>query len=405
VNSLKHRSNKMARRIYTKAVFQMTALGMHLIPEESESYLYSGPVALAAAPADYLDVADLKLVAAGGLIREDVVDKIFDISDIPTVFLDMIGSEGMEQAYTEWTEDQLAAPSITNAVVSGSDRASTDNDATNANAKRVGNHAQISTKEVFLTERQSQTTDLIGRNDEMGFQTARRLQELRRDVEATSLTGQASVQDDNNATAGKSAGAAAWLTTNKDLGAAGAVAGFQTGTKLVTAQTPGEGRGLTLTMIRTQVENVYNKGGNTTVLMSVPAVIKALNTYFTNPATNPIIARPTANVQGAGPGINQTAQMYFDAFKTDFGFFMTMVPNRLQQTYADAAGGVAQTVANVFGLDPRFWKLGLLYGWKVDPLAKIGLSNRKMLHVDWTLKCFLERANFLIADIILQLLL
>lgn len=386
-------------RIYTKAVFQMTAAGMHLLPDESESYLYTGPMALAAAPADYLDISDLKAVAAGGLIREDVADQIFDNSDIPTVFLDMIGSEGMEQAYTEWTEDKLPTPSITNAVVSGSDRVSGDNDASNANGKRVGNHAQISTKEVFLTERQSMTTDLIGRNDEMGYQTARRLIDLRRDVEATALTGQASVQDDNNATAGKSAGAAAFITTNKDLGAGGAVPGFQTGTKLVTVQTPGEGRGITLTMIRAQVENVYNLGGNTTVLMSTPNVIKALNTYFTNPATNPIIARPTANVDGKGPGVSQTAQMYFDAFKTDFGFFMTMVPNRLQQQYADAAGGAAQTVSNVFGLDPRYWKLALLYGWKVDVLAKIGLSNRKMLHVDWTLKSFLERANFLIADI------
>ena len=59
----------------------------------------------------------------------------------------------------------------------------------------------------------------------------------------------------------------------------------------------------------------------------------------------------------------------------------------------------AQTVANVFGFDPRYWKLGTLYGYKVDALGKVGLSFRKMLHVDWTLKCFLERANFLIADI------
>ena len=389
----------MTRRIYTKGVWQMTAEGFTFLPNESVFHDYDGPVALAAAPADYLDVSDLKAVLAGGLIREDVADEIFDNSDIPQVFLDMIGTEGMDQGYTEWTEDKLPTPSITNKVVSGSDRASTDNDAQNTNGKRVGNHAQISTKEVFITERQAATTDLIGRNDEMGYQTARRLIDLRRDLEATCLTGQASVLDDNNATAGQAAGAAAWITTNKDLGAGGAVPGFQTGTKLVTAQTPGEGRGLTLTMIRTQVENVYNLGGNTNVLMSTPAVIKALNTYFTNPATNPIIARPTANVDGKGPGVNQTAQMYFDAFKTDFGFFMTMVPNRLQQTYADAAGGTAQTVANVFGFDPRYWKLGTLYGYKVDALGKVGLSFRKMLHVDWTLKCFLERANFLIADI------
>src|SRR5512134_3016381 len=97
-----------------------------------------------AAPGDYLDLDDLKDVTAGGLVREEVLDQIFDISDIPTVFLDMIGTEGMDNGYTEWTEDKLAAPDITNKRISGSDLVSTDNKATVGNAKRVGNHAQLS---------------------------------------------------------------------------------------------------------------------------------------------------------------------------------------------------------------------------------------------------------------------
>lgn len=363
-----------------EALLFSLAIGILQAPEIHQS----------AAPADYLDTSDLKSVLAGGVIREDVLDEIFDISDIPTPFLDMISTGSYENSYTEWTEDKLGAPSITNKVVSGSDRVSTDNDATVANRKRVGNHAQISTKEIFLTERQSAMTDVIGTNDEMGYQTAERTQELRRDVEATALTGQASVLDDNNATAGQSAGAGAWITTNKDLGATGAVPGFQTGTKLVTAQTPGTKRALTETMVSTQIENVFNLGGMTTVLMSVPGVIKRFGRFMFT-AGSPI-ARPTAEVSGSGPGISQTAQGYIDAFKTDFGFFMTMIPNRLQQVYS-------ATQATVFGFDPRYWELATLYGWKVDVIAKLGLSNRKMVHTDWTLRAKLERANFQIADI------
>ena len=348
-----------------------------------------------AAPADYLDVSDLKSVTSGGLVREDVLEKIFDCSDIPTPFLDMIAQETYEQSYSEWTEDKLAAPDTANKKVSGSDIVSTDNKASVANAKRVGNHAQISTKPVFASTRGTYISG-IGRSDEMGYQTAMRLQELRRDVEAICLTGQASVLDDNNATAGQSAGAGAWITTNKDLGAGGAIPGFQAGTKLVTAQTPGEGRGLTFTMISTQIENVYNLGAQPNILMSVPGVIKRLGTFLMGTS---LIAKPTAEVSGTGPGVAQTAQGYIDAFKTDFGFFMMMIPNRLQQVYADAAGGVAQNVANVYGFDPRYWALALLYGWKVEPLAKLGLSDRKLLHVDWLLRAKLERANFVIADI------
>lgn len=348
-----------------------------------------------AAPADYLDVQDLKNVAAGGLVREDVLDRIFDISDVPTVFLDMVGTDGFSNPYAEWTEDRLAAPNVNNRVVSGSDRASTDNDANVTNAKRAGNHAQISTKEVFVTER-GQSVNTIGRSDEMGYQTAMRMQELRRDVEAISLFNQASVQDNGDNTAGQSAGVPAWLTTNVQQGAGGAVGGFNTGTKLVAARTVGEGRGLTWTMVSNGIEAVWTLGGNPTVLMSVGGVTKRLGQYL---FTTPFAAAPTANVNGSGSGVAQVSQGYIDTFKTDFGTLMQIIPNRLQQTYNDAAGGTAQVVADVFGIDPRYWKLGLLYGWKVDPLAKLGLSHRKMLHVDWMLKCYLERANFLIADI------
>lgn len=349
-----------------------------------------------AAPADYLDVSDLKSVAAGGLVREDVLDSIFDISDIPTVFLDMIGTDSFSNSYSEWTEDKQAAPDLTNKKVSGSDIASTDNKATVANAKRVGNHAQISTKPVMVTER-GQNVDTIGRSDEMGYQTAQRLQELRKDVEGicTSI-GQASVQDDGATVAGQSATLGSWITTNKDLGVGGAVPGFQTGTKLVTAQTAGAERGLTFTMIQNQIEAVYLLGGNPTVLMSVPGVTKRLATYL---FTTPNAAAPTANINGTGPGVAQVSQGYIDTFKTDFGTLMQIVPNRHQQTYVSIGADPDPVVANVYGLDPRYWKLGLLYGWKVEPLAKLGLSHRKMLHVDWMLKAFLERANFLIADI------
>jgi hypothetical protein len=349
-----------------------------------------------AAPADYLDVDDLKDVAAGGLVREDVLDSIFDISDIPTAFLDMIGTDGFTNPYSEWTEDKLSAPDLTNKRVSGSDSSSANNKATVANAKRVGNHAQISTKDVMITER-GQNVDAIGRADEMGYQTAQRLQELRRDVEGicTSI-GQASVQDDGDTVAGQSATLGSWITTNKDLGAGGAVPGFQTGTKLVTAQTAGAERALTFEMIRTQIENVYTLGGNPTVVMSVPGVTKRLAAFL---FTTPNAAAPTANVNGTGAGVAQVSQGYIDTFKTDFGTLMQIVPNRLQQTYASIGGDPDPQVANVYGIDPRFWKLGLLYGWKVEALGKTGLSHKKLLHVDWMLKAFLERANFLIADI------
>lgn len=378
----------MGRRIYSNSVFDWASLALVSATLVHENY--DGPLTEMAAPSDYLDVADLKSVAAGGLIREDVLDTIFDISDIPTEFLDIIAGDTFSNPYSEWTEDKLVAPVTNNKVVSGSDRASTDNDATRVNAIRVGNQGQISTKEIFLTERQSAMTDTIGANDEMGYQTARRTQELRRDCEAASLSNNGSIADDNNATAGQSAGAGAWLKTNVSVGATGAVGGFNTGTKLVVARTLGTGRALTFSMIQTQIENVFLLGGMTTVLMSVPGLTKRLAQFLLTTTNS---AKPTQNVEGTGKGVAQVSQQFMDAFKTDFGFYMQIVPNRLQPF-------TTGITCDVFGFDPRFWKFATLYGWKVDVLAKLGLSFRKMVHVDWMLKCTLERANFNVADIL-----
>jgi len=66
-----------------------------------------------AAPADYLDTVDLKAVAANGLVNEDVLQQIFDISDIPTPFMDLVGTDTCKNNYTEWVQDSLQAVDLT----------------------------------------------------------------------------------------------------------------------------------------------------------------------------------------------------------------------------------------------------------------------------------------------------
>lgn len=352
------------------------------------------PALMMAAPADYLDADDLKDVLAGGMIREDVLDEIFDNSEIPCPFLDMIAEDTHDNTYSEWTEDKLASPNLANKRVSGSDSSTANNKATTANMKRVGNHGQISAMDVMVTER-GNAVDTVALGETMGYQTARRTIELRYDVEAIALSGQGSVLDDGDTVAGQSAGAAAWITTNKDLGSGGTATGFNSGTKLVAAQLAGAERGLTMTMVTTQIENVYKLGGETTILMSVPGVTKRFSRYL---FTTVDAAKPTAEVRGDAP-LNLVSQGYIDVFRTDFGFTMEIVPNRLQQTYTSIGVDPDPQVANVFGFDPRYWGLSMLYGWKVDALGKAGLSHKKLIHADWMLKAYLERANFNIGDI------
>lgn len=348
------------------------------------------PGCLFAAPADYLDAKDLKDVAAGGFVKEDVQQEIFDCSEIPTPLLDLIESSPCENSYTEWTEDELPAPDLTNKVVSGADAPAAATDA--GSLARVGNHTQICAKYVRVTERVGNVaTHSIG--DTMAYRTMRKMQEIRRDQEAILLSNQASVADDNNATPGQSAGLGAWLTTHASVTGTGG--GFVTATKVVTAYTPGAYRALTWEMIADQIEGTYGEGANNTILMSVPALTKRLARFL---FTTTYAATPTANVQGSGDGVTQTSQGYIDTFRTDFGFTMKIVPNRLQQTYESTDTGTTPACA-VFGLDLDYLGIGYLHSLKVEPLAKLGLSHRRQLTMDWTMKCFLERAHFVIHDI------
>ena len=225
-----------------------------------------------------LDAATLKGVVRGGLIREDVMNQIWDISKIPLPFTDAIGTETSKNPYKEWTTDALAVPNLTNAVIDGSD-ASGNNTVLGL---RVGNHHQISTK-VVRTSFRADASDTIGRTKELSYQMMRRQQELRRDVEAIVLTNQASFADTGSA-AGKAGGLPTWLTTNFSAGATGAVGGFQS-SGVTALRTYGTARALTETLVRDAVQSVYTQGGDPSIMMSVPGVIRKFSEYlFTSSA-------------------------------------------------------------------------------------------------------------------------
>ena len=336
-----------------------------------------------------LDAADLAAaLAAPGLIREDVMETVYNLDEgIPTPFTDMVRSGSFDNKYSEWTEDDLTAPDITNAVVDGADASGNDT----STGLRVGNRSQLSDKVVRISHA-SEAVDSIGSVGRMAYQTAKRLLDLRRDVEAIACGRQASVADDGNTTAGKTAGLAAWIATNTDFGATGSAGGFNTSTKVVDAPTNGTIRALTWTNVRNRLQEVYEAGGFPSVLMSIPAVIKAINTFLFSSAGDPYRANPTANVQGTTPEA-QAAQGYISVVLSDFGISLSLVDNRLQQKYNSA------TAADVFILDPAFAGLAYLYGYRNDELSKTGHADNRLLSTDWMTQVYREDAHAMIADI------
>lgn len=337
-----------------------------------------------------LDAANLAAaLAAPGLINEDVVQTVYNLDEgIPTPFTDMVRSGSHSNPMSEWSEDDLTAPDTDNAVVDGADASGNDTKL----GTRVANRQQISDKTVRISD-VSEDSDSIGNIGTMAYQTAKRLMDLRRDVEAIACGRQATVADDGVSTAGRTAGLGAWIATNTDFGTSGSAGGFNSATKLVDAPSNGTVRALTWANIRSRLSEVYNAGGMPSVLMSIPDVIKGVNTFLFSSAGAPYRAAPTANVDGTSPQ-NQTAQGWITVVLSDFSIALSLVDNRLQQTYNSG------TAADTFILDPAF--LGLSYmggGYRNKPLGATGHSESSLLAVKWMTKCFREDAHAMIADV------
>jgi hypothetical protein len=332
-----------------------------------------------------LDSADLKAVTAGGLIREDVMNKIFDISKIPLPFTDLIGSTSAKNAYVEWTTDELSAPNLANAVIDGSDASGNDT----KTGARVGNQHQISTKVVKVSYR-ADASDTIGRAKELAYQVMRRQQELRRDVEAIAMANQASVADNGSTVAGKVGGLPSWLVTNVPTGQS--VGGFNLSTKLTVARTPSTHRALTETNLRSVIQKAYEQGGDVSIMMTVPGVIAKFSQYMMSAGAVATIQADQGKSAEAA-----TALGAVNVFVTDFGTIRA-VPNRLQQTYNDATGTPVK-VADVFILDPQYLQLCYIKGYQTDTLAKTGLAENRLMSVDWSLIVSTEKAHGMLSDI------
>lgn len=331
-----------------------------------------------------LDHADASAAVFGGVIREDVMDKIWDISDFPLPFTDLVAKGTHTNRHAEWTEDELRAPVTNNAVVDGAD---TDQNDTKLGT-RLGNYTQISIKEVRVSDLVEQA-DSIGGMAKLAYQVMERQKELRRDVEAQMLTAQASVPGDGATVAGVSAGLGAQLKTSTFFGAGGAPGGFDTVTGLFDAPTHGTARALTETLLRDALQSVYEDGGNTTVAMARPPVIRKFSEYLFG-GTARVATLTSDNLQKGEDSMKAYGSV--NVFVSDFGQTIQLRDNRLQPTSA-------ANTSTMYLLDPRRIRQSLMGGYTVKPLGKTGLSEKRLMSVNYTLQVLNEKSQGAIFDI------
>ncbi len=329
------------------------------------------------------DATNLRNAPAGGLIREDVMEKIWQIDSFPLPLTDQCSKDTSSSDYKEFTMDELGDSDTDNAHVDGSDVDQNDS----VLGTRVGNWHQTALKEIRISKRANAVTS-IGRQGTLSYQVSQTQKRLRRDVESQMCTQQASVQGDGATVPGISAGLGAWIQTNTIRGVGGTDGGFNFTTKIIDAPGAGTPAPLTETNIRDIAQEIYQQGGMTQYLMSVPEVIRIISEYLFSASAR--VATMT-NDDASGTKA-MTAYGAANVFVTDFNQVLTFLPNRLQKL--DAANS-----ASLYFTDPAHLSQSFLTGYQTEPLAKTGLSEKRMVSCDYTLCVLNEKSQGVRADI------
>lgn len=340
-----------------------------------------------------VDAFNLKSIETGGVIHEDVMDKIFDISRIPLPFTDMVGSTRHKNERFDWVLDELNPPMLNNQRVDGQDAG----DLVTITGGRVGNHSQISDKVIAVSYR-ADASDTIGRAKELAYRLTRANQEIRRDVEAAALFDQES-QAGTDAVPGITGGLPTWIETsvfNAD-GSEATAGGYNYTTGLTQSPTVGAAAPVSFKCIKDAIQSVYEEGGEVSVLMSTPSVITAISTYMFNETAR--IATLQADQGKSTEKAKALASV--NVIVSDFGT-VKLVPNRLQPSNGTVnadTGLVEGTSDNIFLLDPEYVSLSYLEGYRTDTLAKTGLAEKRQISVDWGLRVHTEKAHAMIVGV------
>ena len=280
-------------------------------------------------------------------IREDLSDVIYDISPTDTPFMSSIAGKGsVSNTLFEWQTDALAAAVINNYHVEGADAGTAATTATT----RLTNQTQISKKVVEVTGTH-ETVNNAGKKSEMAHQLAKASKEIKRDMEGSLLADNAAAAG-NATTARETRGAANFISTNvTDAGTSGTHAAVVEADILAVA------------------ESTWNAGGEPSTIL-LGATNKKLVTAMSGRADA---------IRSVADG-NTTIQNAVDVYVSDFGTFNIMLDRFCDQDV-------------IYFLDHDMWSVDYLRDFQTVDIARAGDGEKKMLLVEYGLRCGNEAAN------------
>ncbi len=307
--------------------------------------------------------------------REELSDVVSRITPEDTPIYSLIEKTTFKTTHPEWETDVLAAPAA-NIQLEGDEYTF----GATTPAVRLGNYTQIMRKDGIISGTQD-ATENAGGVEQVKYQKLKKAVELRKDTEFAIVDTNASV---GGATR-ESGSLNTWITSNASRGATGANGGFNSGTGLTVAPTPGTQRAFTKTLLDTVMQQGYTNGANFRHLVVSPYIKSVFVTFMSD--TNVAAFR-----YAASSGKDNSIVANADIYEGPFGKVMVH-PNRVM-------AGSATLARNAFLIDPEF----LSWGWfrkiaEDKEVAKTGDARKFVMLGEGALKVSNEAGLGVVADV------
>jgi len=302
-------------------------------------------------------------------IREDLAEALASITPTETIFMSTIGTRNVDNTYFEWSEVDLAAAGANRQIegdVGLSNTAPT-------NAVRKGNYTQISAKVVEVSST-NQAVNGVANAQTVAKQVAYKLSEMKRDMEKMLLDNVAGSAGASG-TARQTAGLPAFLTSNTAFGTGGS-AGTTSGSGEAgypdAAATDGTQRDITETILKGVIADCWDAGAEPSVILCGSHNKQEMSTF-------------TGNATRYKEAEDSKLNAAIDVYISDFGE-LQIVPARHIRA------------RDVFVLDPNYAAVAFLQNAKQEPLAKTGLSERRLISAEYGLQVTSQKAHGFVAD-------
>lgn len=296
--------------------------------------------------------------------REQLMNNIWNVSVSETPFVKMIGKEAVEGVFVEWNTDAYAAAAA-NKVEQGNQSVIVAVTPT----VRLGNRTQISEK-VFGVTGTQEKVEKAGGKSEYGYQLAKKMVELKKDIEFGCLQNTTSIAA-SAGVAPQARGLPGFMDSNVSLGAVGTAANPVTNTAAV----DGTLRTFTETLLKGVLQTMFDNGADIdATYILLPSTLR--------PVFDTFLAGQTRFDKAEDKSLTATLEVYIGPF----GRVKTVNARHMRQREA-------------FIVNPEFLALGTLRAMNDTPLAKVGDTQNTLVNTEWTLINKNTKAHGAILDV------